>query len=190
MLLGFVLQSIQRIFLILFAAMGVQKMLVEWRFWSKLLILAVKLAVMFFGLPMHVLSWFALVASTFEVFGAIRGLQAEEARDSITHSISPTVDLFSWNLPRSAFCIRALHWFTLKGIRIDQRPLQSFTSSFDFLYRKLFPSSLRDEDAWLPKDSLQPLGRYNGLTLAFSAFKIFPYPWKPGIRISARKGSL
>ena len=117
-LLGFPLQSIQRIFLILFAAMGVQKMLVEWRFWSNLLNLAVKLADIFFGPTTHVLSWFAIVASTFEGFGDIRGSsspQAEEAKHSKTHSISPAVDLVSWILPRSAFCIRALHWFPLKG---------------------------------------------------------------------------
>ena len=40
------------------------------------------------------------------------------------------------------------------------------------------------------EDSLQPLGRYTGLTPSFSAFKIFPYPWRPDLRISARKGSL
>ena len=73
---------------------------------------------MFFGPITHVLSWFAVVASTFEGFGDIRGSsspQAEEAKHSKTHSISPAVDLVSWILPRSAFCIRALHWFPLKG---------------------------------------------------------------------------
>ena len=87
---------------------------------------------------MHVLSRFAIVASTFKVFGDIRGSsspQAEQARDSISHSISPTVDLVSWILPRFTFCIRAL--VSIERIRIDQRPLQSFSSCFNYLYRKL-----------------------------------------------------
>ena len=91
---------------------------------------------------MHILSRFAIVASTFKVFGDIRGSSsphAEQARDSISHSISPTVDLVSWILPRFTFCIRAL--VSIERIRIDQRPLQSFSSCFDYLYRKLFSSS-------------------------------------------------
>ena len=51
--------------------MGVQEVLVEWRFRSNLLTLAVKLADMFFGPTMHILSRFAIVGSTFKVFGDI-----------------------------------------------------------------------------------------------------------------------
>ena len=97
---------------------------------------------MFFGPAMHVLSRFAVVASTLKVSGDIRrssSPQAEQARDSISHSISPTVDLVSWILPRFAFCIRAL--VSIDRIRIDQCPLQSFASCFDYLNRKLFSSS-------------------------------------------------
>ena len=151
--------------------MGVQEVLVEWRFRSNLLTLAVKLADMFFGPTMHVLSRFAIVASTLKVSGDIRrssSPQAEQARDSISHSISPAVDLVSWILPRFAFCICAL--VSIERIGIDQRSFQSFASSFDNLYRKLFSSSSphlsllllheflqlrprgwRDEDARLPK---------------------------------------
>ena len=128
---------------------------------------------MFFGPAMHIFSRFTIVASTLKVFGDIRGSstpQAEQARDPISHSISPTIDLVSWILTRFTFCIRAL--VSIERIRIDQRSLQSFTSSFDYLYRELFSSSsphlsflllhkflqLRprgwgDEDARLPKIS-------------------------------------
>ena len=51
--------------------MGVQEVLVEWRFRSNLLTLAVKLADMLIGPAMHVLSRFAIVASTFKVSGDI-----------------------------------------------------------------------------------------------------------------------
>ena len=97
---------------------------------------------MFFGPAMHIFSRFTIVASTLKVFGDIRGSstpQAEQARDPISHSISPTIDLVSWILTRFTFCIRAL--VSIERIRIDQRSLQSFTSSFDYLYRELFSSS-------------------------------------------------
>ena len=208
-LLGFPLQSIQRIFLILFAAMGVQKMLVEWRFWSNLLNLAVKLADIFFGPTTHVLSWFAIVASTFEGFGDIRGSsspQAEEAKHSKTHSISPTVDLVSWILPRSAFCIRALHWFPLKGsefTNVRSRVLpavaiivirNSFSSSSPHLGLLLLHEFLQlRPTGW--EDEMHDFQKFPSQSLFFLLFsiQILSSLWG-GIlvstRISARKGSL
>ena len=183
---------------------------------------------MFFGPTMHILSRFAIVASTLKVSGDIRrssSPQAEQARDSISHSISPAVDLVSWILPRSAFCIRALHWFPLKGseftnvrsrvlpavsiIFIGNSSLPPALISASFSCMSFFNcdpgvGGMKMHDfqnfpsqslffllfSIQREDSLQPLGRYTGLTPSFSAFRIFPYPWRPDLRISARKGSL
>ena len=91
----------------------------------------------------YILSWLSVVASTLEISGNIRqssSPQAEQARDSVTHSIPSAADLIPWILIWFTLRIRA--FVAIERICVDQLAFKGFASRSNDLDWKLFsPSS-------------------------------------------------